>query len=235
MFNSSKINYTDLIETKNYLFIYRSNPTHVVAVPKESNYKALSGTLGDIKNPGAIADISLQNYTSDFLKSPVQILARVDVQGDKSKFSMVPLQLGKIEVSCFPLTNLLSFFNGEEQKQMNFSIIGVNDQYAYIPTVKFTFNVFYIYNYSNSGSFFWFWIWLSFNIVLFIFIYRLIRLGLKRKEQSKGLMKINELMKGMAPIITSDVIQKTLMEDSKKRREKKNKTSGGSVKKKNNK
>ena len=183
-----------------------------------------------LKSDDNIVDISSELYKSEFLPSPnlPKILVRVQPKADNSSkkysVSMVPLSLGNIVVECDPLTYLLSFANGEEQKKLTFSIIGVNDEFAYIPEIRFTFNVYYIYSYSGSGTVFWLWIWLSANVVLIILAYRSVRLGLKRRKQTMGFRKLNEVMKGMAPLVTSDMIEQTLKEDSdnrmKRRREK---------------
>ncbi len=228
-FNTSKTNYTDVTETSNYLFIWRPSPPDLIAIPKNSNYKAMRSNVSQLLSAtDKIVDISSEVYRSEFLPNInlTKILLRVERQavGSNVTFAMVPLNLSNIVVECDPLTYLLSFLEADEQKKITFSIMGVNDEFAYIPDIRFTFNAYYIYSYSGSGTVFWLWIWLSINIVLLVFAFRSIRLGLKRRKQTMGFRKLNEVMKGMAPLVTTDMIEKTLKEDAesrmKRRREK---------------
>lgn len=229
VFNTTKTNYTDVTETNNYLFIWRPSPPDLIAVPKNSNYKVMRSNISQVLSAtDKIVDISSELYRSDFLPNPnlTKILVRIErqVAGPNVTYAMVPLTLGNIVVECDPLTYLLSFVDGDEQKKLTFTIMGVNDEFAYIPDIRFTFNVYYIYSYSGSGTVFWLWIWLSINVVLVVFAYRSVRLGLKRRKQTMGFRKLNEVMKGMAPLVTTDMIEQTLKEDAesrmKRRREK---------------
>ena len=193
------MNYTNATESGRYLYLWNKNEIFY-AVPKSSNYKALKGQLS-LPKSAEIIGVGSRDYNSEFSSSENQIIALVDTNGDGSKFGYIQLGLGTIRVQCYPLTSLLAFLKREEQYKISFTITGVNDKYASIPEVRFTFNVFYIYSYGKIGTVFWIWLWAVVNVVLFVFFYRLVRLGLKRKSQSARFNKVRRDLEGTESLL----------------------------------
>jgi hypothetical protein len=192
IFNSSSVNFTNVVETKKYLFLSEEKKK-IYAIPKESNYKALS-TVDAFKEN--IVDIATIKYNTDFpsVATASFVVAVIDSNNDKTQYSLMPLSLSTILVECHPLTSLLCFLVSEETRKMEFLIMGVNDEFAHVPEVRFTFNVYNLYNYGNRGTIFWLMIVLYIVIILTILTYRLVRLAIKRNFQMKRIEGVKKLM-----------------------------------------
>ena len=153
IFNSSTVNFTTAVETKKYLFLSDENKK-LYSIAKESTYKAMT-TAG--KFMGKIIDVVPTSYKTDF-PSPganSNLVAVIDTKGDSTSYSLMPLTLGNISIQCHPMTSLLCFWVSEETKKMEFLIKGVNDDYAHVPDIRFTFNIYNVYSYGRTGAVFW--------------------------------------------------------------------------------
>lgn len=200
IFNSSTVNFTNVVETKKYLFMTEKEQK-LYAIPKQSNYVAKAMTTADVfKNKShvnqTIVNIAATKYNTDFpsVGHSSHIVAVVDVKGDKTAYSLIPLSLSKIEIKCHPLTSLLCFWSNEETQKIKFLIMGVNDEFAHVPEIRFTFNVYNIYNYGKVGTMFWLLIMLYSVTVLAVFSYRMLRLAFKRKAQLKRIDGIKKMI-----------------------------------------
>lgn len=195
------MNYTTAVETKKYLFLIEKGKKMYV-IPKMSNYLAITSQW-EIDN---IVDVATKSYESDFpsIGNSSKVLALTDKNEDGTEFSLLHLNLSQVKITCYPLTSLLSYWWGEDTITIKFNVLGVNDEYAYLPRVIFDFNVFNVYNFGKIGSIFWIWIWINFIVVLLIIVYRLLRLGVKRRSQMgriEGLKKITVKDSYNAPLV----------------------------------
>lgn len=165
----------------------------IYAIAKESNYKAMT-TQKTFE--GKIVDIATTKYRTDFqsVGSGSSVIAVVDKFNDSTQFSLMPISLSTIFIECSPLTSLLCFWVSEEMRKMEFLITGVNDEFAHVPEIRYTFNVFHVYNYGKTGTLFWLLIAIYAFTILIIFTYRLIRLAIKRFSQLRKIEGVKKII-----------------------------------------
>lgn len=163
------------------------------AIPKESNYKAMKT---DDAFKGNVVDIVTASYNSDFPSKGTgsHIISVIDDSENKKTFDFGKLSLSNIKVECSPLSSLLCFWMSEQTHKLDFLIMGVDDEFAHLPEVRFSFNVYYIYNYGAVGTILWLIITIYLVISIVIFTYRMFRLTFKRRTQMKKLEGIKKMM-----------------------------------------
>lgn len=163
----------------------------VRVIHKESTYRSLQGSM-DLPEGTLIDNFLSFTSESDFnvgQDPQLNVLLRTENQGSPF-YTIVPITLGLINVKCWPMTNLLAFLKSEEQRVVNFTIMGATLSDLHISEIRFKMNVVFIFFFGKIGTFFWISMWFTGTGAVLAALFRTCRLSIKRVGTIKKFEKV---------------------------------------------
>jgi hypothetical protein len=83
-----------------------------------------------------------------------------------------------------------AFLTSNEQRMVNFTIMGATLSEVHIPEIRFRMNVDFIFSFGKIGSFFWISMWFTGTGAVLAALFRTCRLSIKRVGTIKKFEKV---------------------------------------------